>query len=67
MSSSIGQNPTLLSSTCDGILSWMIEIWMKCNLINDSDCNIVILGSPKKLQGVINNVMLTFSVGDTIP
>jgi hypothetical protein len=25
--------------TCDEILSWMIEIWMKDNLISDS-CNI---------------------------
>ena len=37
-------NPCLLfSTTCDEILSWMIEIWMKHYLVNDSNCNIVYL------------------------
>ena len=31
----------LLSATCDDILSWMIEIWMKNNLVSDRKCNIV--------------------------
>ena len=50
----------LLSTTCDEILSWMIEIWMKNHLINDSNCNTINLLSP-------NNVGFIFSVGDTIP
>ena len=33
----------LLSATCDEILSWMIEIWMKNYLVSDSSCNNVIL------------------------
>ena len=37
-----------LSATCDETLSWMIEIWMKNHLVNDSVCNIVNLQSPKK-------------------
>ena len=68
MSSSIGQTPNLLlSSTCDEILSWMIEIWMKTQLVSDSNCNIVNLYSPKKLQGMTNNISFIFNVGDTIP
>ena len=31
----------LLSATCDEILSWTIEIWMKNTLISDNNCNIV--------------------------
>ena len=27
----------LLSTTCDEILSWMIEIWMKIHLVSDSN------------------------------
>jgi hypothetical protein len=34
----------LLSATYDGILSWMIEIWMKNQLVSDSICNIVTRG-----------------------
>ena len=55
----------LLSSIGDGILSWMTEIWMKNHLVSDSNCNIYNL--PKILQGMTNNVGLTFSVDDTIP
>ena len=38
----------LLSPTCDEILSWMIEIWMKSNLVSDNDCNTVNLYNPPK-------------------
>ena len=31
----------LLSATCDKILSWMIEIWMKNHLVSDNICNTV--------------------------
>ena len=57
MSSSIIQIPILLlSSTCDDILLWMIEIWIKIQ------CN------PQEFfKRMINDVGLTFSVGDTIP
>ena len=27
--------------TCDEILSWMTEIWLKIQLVSDSNCNIV--------------------------
>jgi hypothetical protein len=37
------------------MLSTMIEIWMKYHLVSDSDCNTI--------QGMTNNVGLTFSVG----
>jgi hypothetical protein len=43
----------------------MIRIWM--NFVSDSNCNIIICHPPGSLQGVTNNVGLTFSVGDTIP
>ena len=67
MSSWIGQNPNLLlATTCDEILSCMIEIWMKHHLVSDNNCNIVILKPSKKSQGMANSVGLTFSVGDTI-
>ena len=66
MSSSIGQTLTfLLLATCDEILSWMIEIWMKNVLVSGSNCNIVILLSSKNLQGMRNNIGLTYRVGDT--
>ena len=55
----------LLSTTCDEILPWMIEFWMKNHLVNDSNCNIVNLWTPIFLQGMINSVGLTFSVGVT--
>ena len=29
----------LLSTSCDEILSWMIEIWMKICLVSDNNCN----------------------------
>ena len=65
MTSSIGQKPyLLLSATFDEILSWMIEIWMQNQLIIDSNCNTANLYS-KKLQGMTNNIGLTFSVSDT--
>ena len=57
----------LLSATCDEILSWMIEIWMKNHLVSDSNCNTIRLYSSKTLQGMANNVGLTLSVGDTTP
>jgi hypothetical protein len=56
----------LLSTTCDEILSWMINIWMRNHLVSDIDCKTINLLS-QKLQGMTNNVGLTFSVGDTIP
>jgi hypothetical protein len=65
----------LLSTTCDEILSWMIEIWMENHLVDDSNCNSVNLKSPPIylfifkyfLQGTTHNVGLTFSLGDTMP
>jgi hypothetical protein len=33
----------LLPATCDEILLWMIEIWVKNHLVSDYNCNIVIL------------------------
>ena len=49
----------LLSTTCDEILSWMDEIWMKNHLASDNTsqhCNFII--SPKELQGMTNDVGL---------
>ena len=63
----------LLSTTCDVILPWMIEFWMKNNLLSDSNCITVDLYSHpkkqyiKKIEGVTNNGGLTCSVGDTTP
>ena len=59
-----------LSATCDEILSWMTEIWMKNHLVSIiflQHCKPIT--PPKKffLQGMTNNVGLTFSVGDTLP
>jgi hypothetical protein len=51
----------LLSTTCDEMLSWVIGIWMKNHSISDNKSII-----PNKLQGLANNVGLTFSVGDII-
>ena len=49
MSSFIGKKPCLLlSATCDGILSWMIEIWMKIYLVSKSSCNTATLRLSKK-------------------
>lgn len=44
--------------------SWMIEIRMKNHLGRDSNCNIYI--AQIFSQGMTNNVMVTFSVGDTM-
>ena len=53
---------------CDEILSWMIEMWMNNPMISDSICNTITLQSPRtNLQGMTNNVGLTFRVGNTIP
>ena len=57
----------LLSTTCDEIQSCMIEIWIKIHLVSDNNCNTVDLEYPKKLQGMTNNVGLTFCVGDSVP
>ena len=55
--------------SCDETLSWMIQIWMTIfvHLVSDKKCNTANLHSPKNLRGMINNVRLTFSVGDTLP
>ena len=43
----------LLSSTCDEVLSWVIEILMKIHLVSDSNCNTVkSIIRAKKLQGI---------------
>ena len=57
----------LFSTTCDEILSWMIEIWMQKHLIRDNNCNTenLITPPPQILQGMTNNVGSTFSVGGT--
>ena len=60
-----------LSATCDKILSWMIEIWMKNHLVCYNTYNTVNLQSPppKKKQNYKEwkiMLCLTFSVGDTI-
>jgi len=57
----------LLSITCDEMLSWMIEIWMKNHSVSDSNCNTINLNPLKILQEMTNNVGLAFSVGDTTP
>ena len=70
MSSSIGQNPTLffLSATCDKILSWVVEIWMKNHLVSDSNCNTVKCIIPQTLYKEWQIMLgLTFSAGDTTP
>ena len=68
MSSSIGQNPTLLLSiTHVEILSWIIDVWIEKHSASDNNCNTMIYNPLKSLQTMTNNVGLTFSVGDTIP
>ena len=68
MSSSNWPKPyLLLSATCDEMLSWMIEIWMKNHLVSDKNCNIVVYNPPQNLQGMTNDVGLKFCVGDTTP
>ena len=54
----------LLSTTCDEILSWVIEIQMKNYWVSDCNCTTI---TPTNLQGMTNNVGLTISVGDTTP
>jgi hypothetical protein len=56
----------LLSTTCDEIVSWMLEIWMKKQLVSDNNYNIVNLYPPKFSQRMTKYVGLTFSVSDTI-
>ena len=51
----------LLSTTYAEILVWMIKNWMKNHLVSDNTCNTVNLLIP---QGMTNDVVLTFSVGD---
>jgi hypothetical protein len=55
----------LLLATCDKVLSWIIEVWMKNRLVNGNNCNTIDLVSPKNWQGMTNNVGLAFSVGDS--
>ena len=60
----------LLSATCDEILSWVIEVWMKNHLVSDGNCNTVNLDPPPnflKKRGMTNNVGLAFIVGDIVP
>ena len=62
------QKPNLLlRATCDELLSWMIENWMKNHLVKDSDCNNVNLQSPETITRTTNNGGLPFSVGRTMP
>ena len=58
----------LLSTTCDEILSWMIEIWMNIHSVSDGNCNTNIPQPPPphNLQGMTKNVSLTFNVSDII-
>ena len=51
----------LLLATCDEILPWMIELWMRIDLVRDIDYNTINLRSSRTLQRMTN------SVGDTIP
>ena len=39
----------LLSVTCDEILPWMSEIWMKAHMVSDSNYNIVNIQSPEQV------------------
>ena len=58
-----------MSTTCDEILSWMLETWMKNHSVNNNTSNTVNSLPEKKtlLQGTTNNVGLTFSVVDNKP
>ena len=40
---------------------------MKNHMVSDSICNTLIYNTPQKLQGMTNNIGLTFSDFDTIP
>jgi hypothetical protein len=54
----------LLSTTCDEIASWMVEIWMKKHSVSGSKS---MTPPPKKnLQGMTNNVGIACSLGNTI-
>ena len=59
----------LLSATCDELLSCMIEIWMNNHLGQYLTviAALEIYSLLENLQGMMNIVGLTFSVGDTIP
>ena len=61
------QNLLLVSATCDEILSYMIENWMKIPLVSDSYINTVSLQSLQKITGITSHVGTTFSVHDNIP
>ena len=39
----------LFSATCDEVLSWMVEIWMKIHLISDGKYSIVDLKIPQNI------------------
>ena len=61
MSSSIAQSPILLlPTTLDEILSWIFDIQIENHLACDSNCNTKIYDPSKSLQGMRNNVGLTF-------
>ena len=47
----------------------MIVFWMKNQLVSNSNCNTntVNLESLQKVEGMTNNVGLTFNVGDAMP
>ena len=47
--------------------SWIIDIRIENHLASDNNCNTIIYDPSKDLQGMRNNIGLTFSVGDTIP
>ena len=50
----------LLPTTCDELLSWMLEFRTKNHLVSHSNCNVVILLSPYLfLQGMTHNVGVT--------
>jgi hypothetical protein len=55
----------LLSPTCDEVYSWVIGIWMKIYSTKGNNCNTANLSSQIFLQGVTNNVGLTFEVSGT--
>ena len=50
---------------CEGILSWMVEIWTKNHLVGDNNCNIVTLEHPNIFTRNDNMLGFIFSVGDT--
>ena len=56
-----------LSTTCDLILSWRIDIWMKITSYVIVNAALYIYNTPHNLQEMTNNVGLTFNVGDYTP